>query len=465
MSDMFAPPRLAALTLCVALSTTATALAQSDHRAAQSSVKHQGARGTCAAFAVCAALETLPGVPDDLSEQLLFANRKLHEKEVDETLRALGAPTIGKEGNGLTEYLGLFSVFGTCHESVLPYDPNPRRVVGDIPADLKAYLERGRVAPAQVRELMYAYGKYGFDAADITTLDAAALRDIDALKKLLDLGAAEGGALAIPVGYAIHVPSWSSLETAAMAAAAGEPKLVIHPGMHWVFGRPDGEVINYQRAKFQSMATGEPDFADAVLADKWLVGPIDDDKDNYGGHAVTIVGYTEHGFWIKNSWGTDWGAGGYALVNWDFHKLFAGQGLVIRKPRLRHANLDPFAQSRLLREGDARAKVQPLGDSWRISTFFVERRDPELTGATYRLEGQFDGRWEVLAEQHLQAGAGATGLPWTVPVAAVQKARTAQRVRLHATYADDLREAARTFEPFSSDLTHSIALRAIEPLK
>ncbi|MEX2148426.1 MAG: C1 family peptidase [Candidatus Rokuibacteriota bacterium] len=36
-----------------------------------------------------------------------------------------------------------------------------------------------------------------------------------------------------------------------------------------------------------------------------------------GGHAFAIVGYDEQGFWIQNSWGDDWGRGGFARVGYD----------------------------------------------------------------------------------------------------------------------------------------------------
>jgi hypothetical protein len=36
-----------------------------------------------------------------------------------------------------------------------------------------------------------------------------------------------------------------------------------------------------------------------------------------GGHAVAIVGYTTQGFVIQNSWGPDWGAGGFALLPYE----------------------------------------------------------------------------------------------------------------------------------------------------
>jgi hypothetical protein len=36
-----------------------------------------------------------------------------------------------------------------------------------------------------------------------------------------------------------------------------------------------------------------------------------------GAHAFVIVGYDREGFWIQNSWGDTWGAGGFARVSYD----------------------------------------------------------------------------------------------------------------------------------------------------
>ncbi|WP_026548623.1 C1 family peptidase [Arthrobacter sp. Br18] len=36
-----------------------------------------------------------------------------------------------------------------------------------------------------------------------------------------------------------------------------------------------------------------------------------------GGHAFTIVGYNSVGFLVQNSWGTDWGSGGFATLPYD----------------------------------------------------------------------------------------------------------------------------------------------------
>jgi hypothetical protein len=41
------------------------------------------------------------------------------------------------------------------------------------------------------------------------------------------------------------------------------------------------------------------------------------------GHAVAIVGYTEIGFIIQNSWGPDWGSGGFALLPYEDYLLHA----------------------------------------------------------------------------------------------------------------------------------------------
>ncbi len=42
-----------------------------------------------------------------------------------------------------------------------------------------------------------------------------------------------------------------------------------------------------------------------------------------GGHAIAIVGYTPQGFVIQNSWGTSWGAGGFALLPYEDYLMHA----------------------------------------------------------------------------------------------------------------------------------------------
>jgi hypothetical protein len=51
-------------------------------------------------------------------------------------------------------------------------------------------------------------------------------------------------------------------------------------------------------------------------ADLPRIGPLTDPKQN-GGHAFALVGYNEHGFVVQNSWGTDWGASGFATLSYE----------------------------------------------------------------------------------------------------------------------------------------------------
>lgn len=63
-------------------------------------------------------------------------------------------------------------------------------------------------------------------------------------------------------------------------------------------------------------------YASADVHDGWdMVDPstglIPFRKDNAGGHAFAVVGYTQKGFLIQNSWGQDWGINGFALLTYD----------------------------------------------------------------------------------------------------------------------------------------------------
>jgi predicted chitinase len=62
-------------------------------------------------------------------------------------------------------------------------------------------------------------------------------------------------------------------------------------------------------------------YATAVVHQGWSdVGPdgvIERSDQVLGGHAFAIVAYDEDGFWIQNSWGADWGSGGFARIGYD----------------------------------------------------------------------------------------------------------------------------------------------------
>jgi len=63
-------------------------------------------------------------------------------------------------------------------------------------------------------------------------------------------------------------------------------------------------------------------YATAHVHEGWArVRPGDQDieysSDMIGGHAFAIVGYDRKGFWIQNSWSSDWGSGGLARLSYS----------------------------------------------------------------------------------------------------------------------------------------------------
>jgi hypothetical protein len=66
-------------------------------------------------------------------------------------------------------------------------------------------------------------------------------------------------------------------------------------------------------------------YANSILHENWAVPydegveaiPAAEGEPTRGGHAFIIVGYDERGFWVQNSWGTDWGRDGCAILTYD----------------------------------------------------------------------------------------------------------------------------------------------------
>lgn len=419
------------------------ATAQVDWRKSQSPVKDQGNRGTCAAFAICGALETFPGLPGDLSEQLLYATLKLHQNDCVQWLQKYGQRAELGEGDLFDKYLALFEVLGTCAESFLPYDPDPKRAAASVPDDLKRYLELAHVPPAALESIRDGYGKYGFAAADCTVLDATAARDEKRLQQLL-----AAGTLAIPVGYAVHGPSWSKLSTVGNAGPDGK-RVFVHPGMMARFSRDGATWQDYNTAMIECMQRGEA-FTTAVQTGALKTQRLGQDSD-YGGHAVLLVGYDDRGFLAKNSWGTSWGDGGYFRITYDYHRLYAGQAVVFTKAQIRNPALSPFELSRRIREGSFRIKLQPrpdgARDTWQLSTWMAEPRDAAFTWVEYTIEGKGQGEWQQLAMKQIPAGdpTARTGAPWLLDERTMQAVAACSEVRARVRIgANDMKNADGT---------------------
>ena len=52
------------------------------------------------------------------------------------------------------------------------------------------------------------------------------------------------------------------------------------------------------------------------FAKLWVI-PVKGGNAQHPGHAFAVVGYNETGFLIQNSWGSDWGSFGYAILSYD----------------------------------------------------------------------------------------------------------------------------------------------------
>lgn len=55
-----------------------------------------------------------------------------------------------------------------------------------------------------------------------------------------------------------------------------------------------------------------------VTPTSYLIPPPASGSTYYGSHAITALGYTADGVWFENTWGTDWGKNGWAMLSWDF---------------------------------------------------------------------------------------------------------------------------------------------------
>ncbi len=269
-----------------------------DHRPLQSPVKQQGSRGTCTSFSVAAMLETFDGVPADLSEQGAYGHIKLIE---------FGKGEIGA-GGLLAYYPEVLSKGGFLHESVAPYDPKAGLWSKDDGL-LKKYLEEGKTG---IADLVKRAGmtRYSVDPGNVILLKDEEAADVTRIKRLLATGHR-----AVAAGYyGLYAPYWSAYKSG-----------VLRPAEGFLF-KVGGQSYSYSAARVL-----RPKLIEEIQAGKVEVVPSKPDKpDDYGGHAVTIVGYTSEGFIIKNSWGRGWGMEGYGIVGFEYHRIFCDEALAVK---------------------------------------------------------------------------------------------------------------------------------------
>lgn len=122
---------------------------------------------------------------------------------------------------------------------------------------------------------------------------------------------------------------WPSLDSDAEPDLATDPELAAK-----AMRRPLGAFFRVNAFRLDDMQSAVTELngivASAAVHEGW-VEPVVLERDGtvmhvidrppnaqpLGGHAFAIVGYNEVGFLVQNSWGTDWGRGGFATLPYD----------------------------------------------------------------------------------------------------------------------------------------------------
>jgi Papain family cysteine protease len=122
-------------------------------------------------------------------------------------------------------------------------------------------------------------------------------------------------------------------------------------------------------------------------------------KQSLGGHAFALVGYNERGFIVQNSWGTSWGASGFAILpydDWVVHATDAwtcALGVPLSLHSSIRGNARPVVSTRwrvgsgrslTTLERDTRDADNPANDPWPIDhSFNFKQYQPWSTNAAY----------------------------------------------------------------------------------
>ncbi len=270
-----------------------------DYRYAQSAVRNQKARGTCTAFSICAALETFPGIPSNLSEQYLFAQAKfkrLLKKDVENM----------DDGEFLEFYLNILETDGVLPESKMPYDTNAVTFTNDK----DVFTQFNEVTKdTRFYDLLSLHNiTYKINRDEYTSYIGEEARQIETIKYWL-----RKGVKAIPVSYPINSAAWSTLSGKLPVMAPDSVFAVVL----------NGDTLTYNAAKRR-----DSDINQKILHQEAGLIPLWNNGLFNRGHAVTIVGYNKDGFIIKNSWGVNWADRGYAVISYDYHQLFCKKALI-----------------------------------------------------------------------------------------------------------------------------------------
>lgn len=278
------------------------------HWNAQSPVKNQGERNSCSAFGVAAALETFDGVPKDLSEKYLYAIQKLNDFTANKKT---------SKGQFLASYPNALIANGVVTEAELPYDSRMTEKWYKTDSEFSQAFGESEIG---FMDLLKNYSpKAKVFLNEYEFLDVKASKNVEYIKLLL-----KSGIKAIPVTYQLYIPGWKGQRTTNFNT--------ITPDFGYTLFGITGNKMTYSDAKnIYGNSINEK-----ILSGELKFVNTDPDLTQYRTHVVTIIGYDDQGFIIKNSWGSTWRWNGYERVSFDFHKLFVGEALVIKSVTIKN---------------------------------------------------------------------------------------------------------------------------------
>jgi Papain family cysteine protease len=337
---------------------------QLSYRYCQSPVRNQGDRGTCTAFAIAACLEVLPGVPANVSEQYVYAG--LQMLNYGDT-----ANTIPHGGN-LVLYGTSLKQYGAMHESKMPYDKKQLEFTGND-HHLVQLIRESQTGPVSMY-MKKQEAKFFIDHNNqFVAIEGEAAKDINAIKALFN-----NGYRAVACSYTVS-PTWFEYE--------GKSDCFIKPEDAIYVFDSSNKMLTFEEAKAKygtelySMVKNEQ-----LTLRVNYTGPL-------MGHAITIAGYNEKGFIIKNSWGTSWGDKGYGIISYEYHRLLARRYFAVKDVSFKPASVTELPPLFT----DLRLKVIPQQTGLSLSVFTVaDKTDPSFSSVKYNIYEEVPGKKKLL---------------------------------------------------------------------
>ena len=155
-----------------------------------------------------------------------------------------------------------------------------------------------------------------------------------------------------------------------------------------------------------------------------------------GGHAFALVGYNERGFVVQNSWGTDWGASGFAVLPYDDWIVNASDAWACALGVPAIVRDGPGAKGRPIMSSSwrvasggsltgldraSRQAGNPADDPWPVDHAFLHREyEPWSTAAAYEHSVVTGNNGELVATDFTRDPADRAGLARQIVVDAPQ---------------------------------------------